>query len=129
MYVLLGGHGYVGTAIQRFLTQNQQPFTVVSRSDVDSSNRDALTTYLREMRPEFLINAAGFTGRPNVDACELQKADCLDGNAVLPGIIRDVCESLKLPWGHVSSGCIYTGSKPDGSGFTEDRVGDLAKDS
>ena len=24
-----------------------------------------------------------------------------------------------MPWGHVSSGCIYTGSRPDGSGFTE----------
>lgn len=119
MYVLLGGHGYVGTAIQRFLAQQQLPFQVVSRSDVDYSSRDALRTFLGETRPEFLINAAGFTGRPNVDACELQKADCLDGNAVLPGVIRDVCENLKLPWGHVSSGCIYTGAKPDGSGFTE----------
>ena len=36
---------------------------------------------------EFLINAAGYTGKPNVDACELHKADCLMGNAVLPGII------------------------------------------
>ena len=24
-----------------------------------------------------------------------------------------------IPWGHVSSGCIYTGSKADDSGFTE----------
>jgi hypothetical protein len=24
-----------------------------------------------------------------------------------------------VPWGHVSSGCIYTGSRPDGRGFTE----------
>ena len=33
----------------------------------------------------------------------------LQGNAVLPGIIREVCEDLKIPWGHVSSGCIYSG--------------------
>ncbi len=25
-----------------------------------------------------------------------------------------------MPWGHVSSGCIYTGSRPDGAGFRED---------
>jgi dTDP-4-dehydrorhamnose reductase len=24
-----------------------------------------------------------------------------------------------VPWGHVSSGCIFTGARPDGSGFTE----------
>ena len=25
-----------------------------------------------------------------------------------------------MPWGHVSSGCIYKGCRPDGSGFTEE---------
>ena len=24
-----------------------------------------------------------------------------------------------IPWGHVSSGCIFTGARPDGTGFTE----------
>ena len=42
--------------------------------------------FLRSKKPRFLINAAGYTGKPNVDACELAKADCLDGNAVLPGL-------------------------------------------
>jgi UDP-glucose 4,6-dehydratase len=66
-----------------------------------------------------LINAAGFTGVPNVDACELRKTDCVLGNVLLPRIIRDVCERRELPWGHVSSGCIYTGNREDGSGFRE----------
>ena len=46
-----------------------------------------------------LINAAGFTGQPNVDACELAKADCLNGNAVLPGIVREVCERFRNSMG------------------------------
>ena len=58
-----------------------------------------------------MINAAGFTGRPNVGACETAKYECLQGNAVLPGIIREVCEDLKIQWGHVSSGCIYSGTR------------------
>src|SRR6185503_4612969 len=32
---------------------------------------------------------------------------------------RQACEQVNIPWGHISSGCIYTGSKPDGSGFGE----------
>ena len=48
------------------------------------------------------------------------KADCLDGNAVLPGTIRQICEELKITWGHVSSGCIFSGRRPDGGGWTED---------
>jgi len=27
-----------------------------------------------------------------------------------------------VPWGHVSSGCIYNGARPDGSGFHEDDI-------
>ena len=66
-----------------------------------------------------MINSAGYTGKPNVDACEIYKADCLLGNAVLPGVIREACEATKLAWGHVSSGCIYTGRNANGSGFKE----------
>ena len=75
--------------------------------------------FLRSKKPRFLINAAGYTGKPNVDACELAKTDCLDGNSVLPGTIRQVCEDLKITWGHVSSGCIFSGRKSDGGGWTE----------
>lgn len=119
MYALLGGSGYVGTAFQLHLQAKGLPFTVLSRSNVDYYDRAALKSALQEMSATFLINAAGFTGRPNVDACELQKAECLSGNGVLPGIIRDVCEDIDLPWGHVSSGCIFTGRRDDGAGFTE----------
>jgi dTDP-4-dehydrorhamnose reductase len=119
MFVILGGNGYVGNAFQRALSAEQQDFRVVSRELLDYSRPDTLLRFLRETRATFVINAAGYTGRPNVDACELHKAECLAGNAVLPGIIREACEHLKLPWGHVSSGCIYTGARPDGTGFTE----------
>jgi dTDP-4-dehydrorhamnose reductase len=74
---------------------------------------------LRADRPEFLVNAAGYTGKPNVDACELHKAECLLGNAVLPGIVAMACEEAGVPWGHVSSGCIYSGDGPGKDGFTE----------
>ena len=36
------------------------------------------------------------------------------------GGIREVCEDLNIPWGHVSSGCIYSGRRPDGGGWRED---------
>ena len=120
MFVVLGGNGYVGSAFQKHLEQRSLPFQVVSRSTVDYSDRDVLLEFLKAVRPDFVINTAGFTGKPNVDACEVQKTACLAGNAVLPGIIRDVCEHLTIPWGHVSSGCIYTGANSDGSGFTEE---------
>ena len=119
MILLLGGNGYVGSAIQKNLTGRGLPFTVVSRASSDYSCLPVLVKLLRELRPEFLINAAGYTGKPNVDACEIHRTECLDGNAVLPGVIREACEQTDTPWGHVSSGCIFTGAKADGSGFKE----------
>ncbi len=119
MLLLLGGTGYVGNAFSRYFDENSIPHRSISRSQCDYTQRDPLIGLIRDTQATFLINAAGYTGKPNVDACELHKADCLLGNAVLPGIIREACEATGIPWGHVSSGCIYTGTRPDGSGFTE----------
>jgi dTDP-4-dehydrorhamnose reductase len=120
MILLLGGSGYIGNAYRAHFKRNEIPFRCLSRSQVDYSSLKALTATLQALKPDFLINAAGYTGKPNVDACEIYKAECLAGNAVLPGVIAQACEAVHLPWGHVSSGCIYTGSRPDGSGFTEE---------
>jgi dTDP-4-dehydrorhamnose reductase len=119
MIVILGGHGYVGQALQKTLTLQAIPFQVLSRRSLNYTSEPVLTRYLHDHRPEFLINAAGYTGRPNVDACELHRTECLEGNAVLPGIVRTACEKTGTPWGHVSSGCIYSGQRRDGSGFRE----------
>lgn len=119
MIYLLGGSGYVGQAYQSLLTQKGIPFKNLRRADLDYSDPAQLATALKRDRPEFLINAAGYTGKPNVDACELHKAECLFGNAVLPVRIAEACTAAGVPWGHVSSGCIFTGARPDGSGFTE----------
>ncbi|MBP7140995.1 MAG: sugar nucleotide-binding protein [Opitutaceae bacterium] len=119
MIYLLGGSGYVGHAYQQLLSRKGIPFRNLRRSELDYANPVTLTAALKADRPEFLINAAGYTGKPNVDACELHKADCLQGNAVLPGAIASACEAAGIPWGHVSSGCIYTGARPDGTPFTE----------
>jgi dTDP-4-dehydrorhamnose reductase len=119
MIYLLGGSGYVGSAYQALLTRKGLPFRNLRRTDFDYSDQAALTALLRREKPAFLINAAGYTGKPNVDACELHKAECLFGNGVLPGRIAQACTDAGVPWGHVSSGCIYTGARPDGTGFTE----------
>lgn len=120
MILLLGGSGYVGQAYQALLARKGVAFRNLARREADYSDTATLLRVLRELRPEFVINAAGYTGKPNVDACELHRAECLFGNAVLPGRIAAACAAAGVPWGHVSSGCIYTGARPDGSGFRED---------
>jgi dTDP-4-dehydrorhamnose reductase len=119
MVVVLGGSGFIGTAIRRELRRRRLGVWNLSRNVVDYTRADVLRQHLQAREVRCVINAAGFTGQPNVDACEVAKTECLAGNAVLPGVVRGVCEELGIPWGHVSSGCIYTGAKADGAGFTE----------
>jgi len=119
MIYLLGGSGYVGQAYQKLLTAKGIPFKNLQRQSLDYTDVATLVEALKADKPEFLINAAGYTGKPNVDACETDKTNCLFGNAILPGRIAEACEITNTPWGHVSSGCIYTGAREDGTEFTE----------
>jgi len=117
--VLLGGAGFVGSAFARAVAERGWQALSVGRADCRTYEVDELARHLERLRADGLINCAGYTGKPNVDACERHKAECLAGNAVLPGVIAEACQRLDLPWGHVSSGCIYTGAKAGGLGFTE----------
>jgi len=117
MIGLLGSNGYVGTTFRLLFDRLQIPWMPVPRSDLYDAGR--LAEAFKNADVSCVINCAGFTGKPNVDACELQKTECLLGNGVLPGIIREACEALNIPWGHVSTGCIFTGRRGDGHGFTE----------
>ena len=119
-FVLLGGSGYIGQTFQEVLNTRGFSYRNLSRQELNYYDPDKLTEAIKTEKPDYLINAAGYTGKPNVDTYEDDKVNCLQGKAVLPGIIREVCESMDLPWGHVSSGCIYTGRRADGSGFLEE---------
>jgi dTDP-4-dehydrorhamnose reductase len=77
-----------------------------------------MVEYLRANTPEFVVNAAGFTGKPNVDACEDLQAETILGNTLLPQSIAQACLVCDIPWGHVSSGCIYTGARTTVNGHT-----------
>ena len=111
MILLLGASGYIGEAFARELQRRKWPFMPVSRGDVDYTRFDVLMGFLKKNKPEFIVNAAGYTGKPNVDACETARADTLAGNTLLPQTIAHACAAIGIPWGHVSSGCIYSGAK------------------
>jgi dTDP-4-dehydrorhamnose reductase len=119
MIALVGASGFIGQAFARYFVASEVAFAPLSRAHLDYYDSAKLAACLKDCRATFLVNAAGYTGKPNVDACEGHKSECLAANAVLPGVVRHACESLEIPWGHVSSGCIYTGARPGGNGFRE----------
>lgn len=119
MILLLGATGYIGEAFVRAFRERKQDFIALSRKKVDYTQFDILLKFLRDNKPNFLINAAGYTGKPNVDACEEAKADTLAGNTLFPQMLSQACLVEKIPWGHVSSGCIFSGAKVVENGQTK----------
>ena len=109
MILLLGASGYVGKEFERVLSKRAINFIALRRGQTDYTSEPQLKAYLATHRPDFIINAAGFTGKPNVDACELQKEETTRGNVDFPKMLAQLCHELVIPWGHVSSGCIYSG--------------------
>ena len=122
MILLLGATGYIGQAFETELTRRGEQFVSLSRAHVDYTRFKPLYDFLKSKNPSFIINAAGYTGKPNVDACEIAKADCLQGNTLFPQALAIACEVLDIPWGHVSSGCIFAGSHVDyGDGWVVEK--------
>jgi dTDP-4-dehydrorhamnose reductase len=111
MILLLGASGYVGQTFSSELRRRRLSFIPLTRKAINYTDFDILFTYVRNTRPEFVINAAGYTPDPNVDACEFAHWDLLCANVLLPQTIARVCLMTNTPWGHVSSGNIYMGAK------------------
>jgi len=111
MIWVLGATGYLGQSFVRELQIRRLDFCALSRADFDYTDRKILAARLFREKPALVIQAAGFTGRPNVDACETMRVETLQGNLVLSLTVAEACATAGIRMGHVSSGCIFTGAR------------------
>jgi dTDP-4-dehydrorhamnose reductase len=118
MIILFGGNGYIGSEFKKQLNKKQISF--INYEDARKTSFDQLQTFIKQNKISHVINAAGYTGKPNVDACEVNKDETFYGNVLWPQILSNWCALNDIVFGHVSSGCIYTGKRTDGSGFIEE---------
>lgn len=118
MRVLILGDGYVGGALARCLS-TCYTVTLLKKNQLDYTDRSTLFMYLNKQDEKFafVINTCGYTGRPNVDACEDNIEDTWFYNVVVPVNIQKVCKDSGVKLIHVSSGCIYNGYDKE---YTED---------
>lgn len=110
--LVFGPRGYLG---QQFL----ELYPGAVPSNVDIADPSAVAAELDARKPDVVINAAGKTGRPNVDWCEEHKEETIRGNVTGPLVLLEECGKREVFWVHLSSGCIYEGGK-GGEGFSEE---------
>lgn len=104
--VLILGRGLVGNALYEGLKERGVDVRVSedrihSKGDVYNALKARSTTVV--------INAIGYTGSPNVDACEDNKDETYFTNVEIPRMIAQVTAELGIRMVHISSGCIYSG--------------------
>lgn len=104
---MLGSTGRIGGVLHKNLRKDFQ----ILKPDkiVDYGNLNELSEIIISMRPNLVINCAGYTGTPNVDSCLDNKTQCLNSNCMIPRNINICSKRYDFRWIHVSSGCIYNG--------------------
>jgi UDP-glucose 4,6-dehydratase len=127
MVILLGSTGYIGQEFEKQLEEKGVETLCLSRADYNYYDLHTLREILTTKEADFLINCAGYTGKPNVDACEDHQEEASRANVMLPRIIAKACAMTGTPWAHISSGCIYAGTK-GAKGFTENDVSNFSFD-
>ena len=108
--VAIFGGGYVGSNLFKELQKSYKLESfLINREKLDYTSEKDLRSFFEACEPNFVVNCVGFTGRPNVDACELNKESTYKLNVQLPVLLAKLCEEYRASLYHISSGCIYSG--------------------
>ena len=121
MYHVILGKGFVGIHLSHYFKQNNIDHKIFSQSELDYTDPNTFKDFLdtNDKDIKWVINCSGYTGIPNVDACEDNKELCYAYNVLYPMQVVKLCNQYKIPVIHIGSGCIYSGYEKE---FTEEDI-------
>ena len=113
MKTLVFGLGFLGERLLRAI-----PDAMLSEADITDAG--AVRAAIAAVEPDVVINAAGKTGRPNVDWCEANTEPTWRSNVLGPLVLSEACADLGTYLLHIGSGCVFYGASPHPGGWRED---------
>ncbi len=120
-FLIYGKTGWIGGMLGRLLRENKEVYFYGSARLHD---RSVIKDDIARCRPTHILNAAGITGRPNVDWCETHKREVVKTNVLGTINLIDIAHTHGIHVTNFATGCIYTYNKDhllgSGHGFTED---------
>ncbi|KAH6879996.1 hypothetical protein B0T10DRAFT_519575 [Thelonectria olida] len=119
-FLIWGGKGWVAGHLKTLLEEQGKE---VYSTTVRMENAIEVAEELKKFRPSHVLNAAGCTGRPNVDWCEDNKAQTVRSNVIGTLVLTDQCHQLGIHCTIFATGCIYQYDEQHpigGPGFTEE---------
>lgn len=78
-------------------------------------NEQNVLHFIDIYKPDIIINASGFCGKPNVDECAIKKIETYTANVTVPIMLARECERRSIRVIHLGSGCIFFGNSPNKS--------------
>lgn len=122
VYLIFGKNGWIGGKIIELLTQQGKTFFL---AESRTYNRESVLSEIEKYNPTHILNAAGVTGRPNVDWCEDHRLETIRSNVIGTLTIADIAEEKNLHHTLFATGCIFEYDEAHtigGKGFTEDDI-------
>lgn len=105
--LLIGGNGQVGWELQRTLATLGEVITP-TRDDLNLAQADSIRTYLTEVQPELIVNAAAYTA---VDKAEEEPEQAMAINGIAPGILAEIAHQQSAALIHYSTDYVFDGNK------------------
>ncbi|CAL9084578.1 unnamed protein product [Musa textilis] len=115
-FLIYGRTGWIGGLLGKLCGKQGIPYEY-GRGRLEE--RSHLILDIQNVKPSHVFNAAGVTGRPNVDWCESHKQETIRTNVVGTLTLADVCRENGLLLMNYATGCIfeYDAQHPEGSGI------------
>tara|TARA_Y100001954_G_scaffold145690_1_gene155115 strand:+ start:670 stop:2493 length:1824 start_codon:yes stop_codon:yes gene_type:complete len=120
IFLIYGRTGWIGGMLGKLLDEKNHTYFYGSARLQD---RGAIEEDITRCRPTHILNAAGLTGRPNVDWCEAHKREVVQTNVLGTLNMIDIAQDRGIHVTNFATGCIYSydDAHPiSGAGFTEE---------
>lgn len=105
--LLIGKNGQVGHELVGGLAPIGN-MVICDRHQIDLARPDMIRARIREIQPDIIVNAAGYT---SVDGAEAEPAVAMAANAVAPGIIAEETRRLDALLVHYSTDYVFDGTR------------------
>ena len=105
--LLIGAKGQVGQELQVTLPQLGEVISI-GREELDLTNSEKIGQLIREIHPNYLINASAYTA---VDKAETEPDLAYSINATAPKIMAEAAEKIQAKFLHISTDYVFDGRK------------------
>lgn len=106
--LIFGKNGWIGPQFARLLSSGKHAFGSVEFATSRFEDTEAMWREISSSGATHVVNAAGITGRPNIDWCETHVSETVHVNLEGAVTLARICQRLNVHLTNFATGCIYT---------------------